>query len=251
MKTISKKKKCLYIALALLLTLVIASAAYLGSCYRADDYAIGITNDCAEKLTVNGVEVLLFKPDNFDISQDSPAYIFYPGGKVQPESYAPLCSELANKGIVCVLVKMPCNLAIMNTDAAEKLIPYIHEKLGCKDIYIGGHSLGGAAAGMYAFDNPSSIKGLILLAAYSKSDLSPMDLSVLSIYGSEDGVLSMDTYEASVAFMPNFSEVVIDGGCHAYFGYYGEQKGDGTAAISREEQIAQTADAVAAWLGLD
>ena len=32
----------------------------------------------------------------------------------------------------------------------------------------------------------------------------------------------------------------IAGGNHAYFGYYGEQKGDGTATITREKQHAET-----------
>ncbi|MBN2882364.1 MAG: hypothetical protein JXN10_02475, partial [Clostridia bacterium] len=36
----------------------------------------------------------------------------------------------------------------------------------------------------------------------------------------------------------------ITGGNHAYFGNYGEQKGDGTASISREEQQNITAKAV-------
>ena len=40
-------------------------------------------------------------------------------------------------------------------------------------------------------------------------------------------------------------ELVIDGGCHAFFGCYGAQKGDGTPTLTAKEQIEQTADAVA------
>jgi 2-iminoacetate synthase ThiH len=39
-------------------------------------------------------------------------------------------------------------------------------------------------------------------------------------------------------------EVVITGGCHAYFGAYGEQDGDKKAAITREEQIGITVDEI-------
>ena len=46
----------------------------------------------------------------------------------------------------------------------------------------------------------------------------------------------------------NFTEVVIDGGCHAYFGMYGEQEGDGVATISNQEQIAKTADAISEFI---
>lgn len=43
---------------------------------------------------------------------------------------------------------------------------------------------------------------------------------------------------------------IIDGGCHAGFGSYGAQKGDGAPVISAEEQQRQTADALAAWINL-
>ena len=39
----------------------------------------------------------------------------------------------------------------------------------------------------------------------------------------------------------SFHEYIIDGGNHAYFGAYGEQRGDGEAAISNREQILLTA----------
>jgi hypothetical protein len=40
----------------------------------------------------------------------------------------------------------------------------------------------------------------------------------------------------------NFTEQVIEGGNHAYFGMYGEQKGDGAATITNLEQITTTAN---------
>ena len=39
----------------------------------------------------------------------------------------------------------------------------------------------------------------------------------------------------------DFVEIVLEGGCHAYFGMYGAQEGDGTPTISNEEQIQVTA----------
>jgi hypothetical protein len=38
------------------------------------------------------------------------------------------------------------------------------------------------------------------------------------------------------------------GGNHAGFGSYGEQRGDGTATISNEEQQQQIADKLTSWL---
>ena len=71
------------------------------------------------------------------------------------------------------------------------------------------------------------------------------------VYVSEDGVLNRKKYEADRTNLPqDTTETVIDGGCHAGFGSYGAQKGDGTPTISAEEQQQQTADALAAWMNL-
>ena len=111
--------------------------------------------------------------------------------------------------------------------------------------YMAGHSLGGSMAASYISSHEEEFKGLILLAAYSTADLKETGLRVLSLYGSEDGVLKMDSYEKYRDNLPeDFTEIVIPGGCHAYFGSYGPQKGDGTPQISNEEQIRFTADAI-------
>lgn len=115
------------------------------------------------------------------------------------------------------------------------------EKYDYEHWYIGGHSLGGAMAADYAAGHSSAFDGLVLLASYSAKDLSDASFPVLSIYGSEDGVLNMDKVESSRKFMPQvYGEHVITGGNHAWFGSYGEQKGDGTATISHEEQWQET-----------
>ena len=90
----------------------------------------------------------------------------------------------------------------------------------------------------------------MLLAAYSPQDLTGSGLAVLSVYGSEDGVLDMGKYEQYRSNLPaGASEVVIDGGCHAGFGRYGTQDGDGTPAISSDEQIDRTAEEIARMMG--
>lgn len=103
-------------------------------------------------------------------------------------------------------------------------------------------------AANYAAAHSEDYEGLILLAAYSTKDLTQTSLRVLSVYGSEDGVLSRDAYERNWANLPtNTTEVVLDGGCHAQFGIYGPQDGDGIPTTSGKEQIRQTAEAIAAF----
>ena len=41
--------------------------------------------------------------------------------------------------------------------------------------------------------------------------------------------------------MTDFNEVIIECGCHSYFGMYGAQDGDGVPTITVEEQLSITA----------
>lgn len=172
--------------------------------------------------------------------------IFYPGGNVEYSAYAPLLEKLSNKGILCVLIKMPFNLAVFDSNAAD----------GIKENYpelehwcIGGHSLGGAMASTYFKTNYGSFEALILLAAYSTEDLSKIDKKVISIYGSNDGVLNAKKYAQYKSNLPkNTNELIINGGCHSYFGDYGIQKGDGNPTITREEQMNITVDYIISQL---
>ncbi|MBQ3400631.1 MAG: alpha/beta hydrolase, partial [Lachnospiraceae bacterium] len=66
---------------------------------------------------------------------------------------------------------------------------------------------------------------------------------VLSIFGSEDGVLNMDKVaEGRALVCGEYKELVIEGGNHARFGSYGEQAGDGKATISAAEQWQRTVE---------
>ena len=134
---------------------------------------------------------------------------------------------------------MPFNLAVFDINAAKG----ITEKLpDIEKWYIGGHSLGGSMAASHAAKNADLYEGLVLLASYSTSDISSSGLDVISLYGSEDRVLNLDKYVEYKANLPaDFDEYVIEGGCHAGFGSYGAQKGDGIPSISGEEQLQLTA----------
>lgn len=164
--------------------------------------------------------------------------IFYPGGKVEYTAYEPLMKKLADKGFFCVLLEMPYNLAVFGIDSADG-VQEMYPKVS--KWYMMGHSLGGSMAGTYLVDNYRDYDGLILLASYVSDSLVHTDLDIISIYGSEDKVLNKYKYEKYKVNLPsNVEEMIINGGNHAYFGVYGEQKGDGKAKITNEQQINQT-----------
>ncbi|MDO4400051.1 MAG: alpha/beta fold hydrolase [Coriobacteriia bacterium] len=173
-------------------------------------------------------------------------FVFYPGGKVAAEAYAPLMHQLAEKGMFCVIAKVPFNLAFFKTDAAAAVIQAYPQ---VKTWYTGGHSLGGVAACQWAADNPDRVAGLILLGSYTSVDLTGTSLRVLSLYGSNDQVMNRENYVESQALLPaDVREVVIEGGNHAQFGNYGTQEGDGEATITAAEQQKQAVDAILKWV---
>lgn len=190
-----------------------------------------------ERVTITETEegILLDGPGN------ESALIFYPGAKVEYTAYLPLGYRLADGGVDCFLVKMPCNLAFLGMNKAENIMDaYAYEHW-----YLAGHSLGGAMAASYAAAHLEKLEGLALLAAYPTKSLQADSFSVVSLYGSEDGVLHMEKLEAGQSLMPSdYREICIEGGNHAWFGNYGEQNGDNPAKISREEQQSQAADAI-------
>ena len=98
-------------------------------------------------------------------------------------------------------------------------------------------------AASYIADHTKDYEGLILLGSYSTVDLSDTELAVLSIFGSEDKVMNREKYDSNKSNLPNnTTEFIIDGGCHAYFGMYGAQNGDGKPTITNEEQIRITVE---------
>ena len=240
-KEANKKKKILknLVAIIIVFTLLFGACAfYVNDYYRADLGEISAFSS-SEKIEKENLSdgTIIFKPENAKAG-----FIFYPGGKVEYTSYIPLMEELAKKDIMCVLLKMPFNLAVLDVNAADgikEMYPDI------KNWYLGGHSLGGSMAASYISENISNFKGLVLLGSYSTADLSKENIEVLSVFGSEDKVMNKEKYDEYKINLPkDFSEEIIDGGCHAYFGMYGEQEGDGTPTITNVEQIQKTAEII-------
>ncbi len=139
---------------------------------------------------------------------------------------------------------MPFHLAVFDKDAA---IPIMEQVDTVNNWYLAGHSLGGEMAASCASKNSDEISGLILLAAYPTDEL-PTDFPVLSIYGTEDGVLNREKYNESIDLASNLTEYVIEGGNHAGFGHYGLQKSDNQATITNTEQWSKTVDSILQFL---
>ena len=233
-------KKHWFLGGMIILSIVAGCAFYVSDYYRALPEALAVVAEPAEGIIVaeEKNDRIVFEPEDAKAG-----LIFYPGGKVQYEAYAPLMEALAEEGILCVLLHMPANLAVLDMNAAEGITA---EYPDIEKWYIGGHSLGGSMAASYAAKNVEELEGVILLASYSTAALQDSGLDVVSIYGSNDRVLNLEKYDKYRENLPeDFKEEVIEGGNHAYFGKYGFQEGDREATIANENQIEATVDIVA------
>ena len=224
------KNKKLIIPLILLfivLILVLSSYLYVNNYYKSIN---------VDKYLVSNDQVKVIKESNyyyFDGYGEETALIFYPGGKVEYTSYAPLLNNLATKGIDCYLIKMPYNLAILKKDAADEVINNNYN-----NYYLAGHSLGGVTASLYQNDK---INGYIFLAAYPNKEINK---PILLIRGDKDNILKIDGYNKSKKNWKDYEEVIIEGGNHSNFGNYGLQKGDNKSTISRKEQQDKTIEEI-------
>ena len=231
------------IILLVLVIIIISGVWYLrpyGPMVEAESYLEG-----DEEVNIEVNEWLTFRPSG---EETASGFIFYPGARVQPEAYAPLAYEIAKLGYKVVVVPMPLNLAVLGVNRAGEVIDEYGE---ITDWVIGGHSLGGAMAARFAYNNYQKLTGLILLASYpaQNNDLSNKDLQVLSIYGDKDGITSLIKINDSKDYLPEDTQwVEIKGGNHSQFGWYGFQDGDNEAQISRKEQQALVVDAVRNFL---
>jgi len=196
-------------------------------------------------VTVLRDQWLVFEPNNMDYTT---GFIFYPGGRVNYFAYAPYAHAIAAQGYLVVIVPMPLNFAVFGVNKANDVISAYSNVTSWA---IGGHSLGGSMAAQFIQDNPGKIEGLALWASYPPSgvDLTGLDIEVVTIYGTNDGLVSSQQINESLGQLPSTTvKVELSGGNHAQFGWYGSQSGDNPATMSHEQQQDLTVNATVTML---
>ncbi|ARN73383.1 hypothetical protein BST96_04215 [Oceanicoccus sagamiensis] len=176
----------------------------------------------------------LFKADN-PISDT--CYIYYPGGLVHAEAYAPYTADVAQAGVHTFLLKLTLDMAMMDVDAANDAKQSEFAKANCKNYVLGGHSLGGIGIAMYAETNQDD--GLLFISSYAHKEglIDKHPQPVMLVYGANDLLSTEEEILGARGNLP--AEAIyfkIEGGNHAQMGHYGPQNNDGEATISREEQ---------------
>ena len=183
----------------------------------------------------------------YSAEQADKGLILYPGAKVEANAYAYLAQELSKQNITVAIPSVTLNLPIIDLSKALEMI----DGNDAMEWYVGGHSMGGAAAAMFADQQLDKVNGLVLLGSYAADNdyLKESSLPALSISGSEDGLSTPDKIKENSRNIPQTTEFVeIKGGNHAFFGDYGSQKGDNEAQITVSEQQEIIIDTIVQWL---
>jgi len=210
---------------------------------RADALAALESDDVVQ--VIDHDKYISFEPVE---QNNTTAFLFYPGGRVDFRAYSPILHRIAEQGYAVFLLRVNLNLAFFDVEAGAPVLQ-AYPQFDCW--VTGGHSLGGVAAAYFASDHPE-IKGIVFWASYPADDrLMNTGIKMVSIYGTEDGTLDdgskIEEYKAYQPLDTRF--VVIQGGNHGQFGDYGPQPGDRPALISAESQWQQTTEATVQFLG--
>lgn len=125
--------------------------------------------------------------------------VLYPGAKVEAAAYAPFAEKLAERGVFCVIAKMPFNIAFFGANEADQVMDSYPD---VSHWWVGGHSLGGVVAADYAQKNAEKVEGVALLASYCSESLAASGLAAEVVYGTNDGVVNRSSLEACVDSLP-------------------------------------------------
>lgn len=202
--------------------------------------------DAKSKLAVNFAE----KQTTITLNPETPAtrgLIFYPDAHISPAAYAHRLSAVAQRGIAIVIVKPILNYPLWDWQTVTDLAV---NAPSVTSWFVGGHGAGGVKACQIA-GSDQQVKGLLLMASSCANNISQLSLSVLSIAGANDNVVSQKDLQQDSAYLPaNSKTQTIDGLNHAGFGNYGKINGDGELQIDDPTLQQKIADIVGEFAGI-
>jgi len=179
-------------------------------------------------------------------------FIMLPGGNCDPRSYAPAAHAIAAKGFFTCIIPVPNCVASSGYLRADRII---NDYGKIRKWVIGGHSIGGTAAGFYALQS-NNISGVVIWASFTDEAhrLDNTALKVLSVTGSLDGRATPELVNENAIYLPADTVFVeIEGGNHTQFGWIDTSplpylSQDNAANITIEEQQKKIVQATSDFL---
>ncbi|CAK9255804.1 unnamed protein product [Sphagnum jensenii] len=129
----------------------------------------------------------------FTPSQIRGGLIYYPGAAVDGRAYFPLAFEIAARGHMVVIVQLPLRNAGINFADANVVL---NSNISAFSVVpedrwaIGGHSLGGLGASLYAGAYGNQVYAAVFHAGGWLINLTQSELPVLQMYGTLDDIFS-------------------------------------------------------------
>jgi pimeloyl-ACP methyl ester carboxylesterase len=245
MKLTWRRIRRIWITTGITFTIVFCGWMLLG--FRAGGVDEAIFRSDSRVRVIQDSEKIVFAPLDPAATE---GLVFFPGGLVDPTAYGPLTRQVAEQGYLSIIVKLPFRTAWMDfleVETIDRALSAMRLHQEIQTWTIAGHSKGGMLAARFARDHGDAMDGLVLIGTTGPKDfdLSSLQTPVTKIYATNDGVATVEGIRSTASLLPaNTRWVEIQGGNHAQFGWYGRQFGDGTATVSREEQQAQTLQAI-------
>lgn len=225
---------------------------YLYYSYRASGFPSSVLETDTRVVVTNTAHSITFGPTH---QPNRSALIFIPGAMVEPTAYAPLARSVAEHGYTAIVIKLPWRMASSDSQRRSVVarVANVIQSGGASTRWVvAGHSVGGVVACEVARDHDDKLSGLVLIGTSHPRDfdLSHLTLDVTKIAATNDGLASLAEVKANANRLPPQTHlVVIEGGNHSQFGYYGLQLGDNRATITRSAQQAATTEAILQTLG--
>jgi hypothetical protein len=233
-----------FIALAAFVAAIIGFVVWAELPMRADPAALSLVEAQTGFSVEDDGTTVVMTPD----APTGVGLVFISGARVDAPAYEYKLSGLAQAGVTVVIVRPVLNFAIFDQ---RPLTDFEAAAPGVDHWYVGGHSLGGVKACMYAADGAAdgTVEGLVFFGSYCANDISATGLPVLSLAGENDALSTPQKIEDAAPLLPATAEfVTIPGSNHAQFGNYGDQPGDGTSTATDADVRGTITDAVAAFV---
>lgn len=239
-----------YVTKVFALVTVIAIIVLLGAGYIWSTNTYGVNDDyikyssSGDGVTVssNGGEYIV-SPTN---GNEKTGVIIYPNEKTDTRSYLKLSNMLAKDGYRVVIIKYMFNYPAIAKNPAEKVI---NSNPDIKNWYIVSHSRSGELALRNAA-NEKAISGVAFMGAYPMGDdLKLINKPVLTMWGTQDGIIDFTKFEEYKQNLPEKSYLhEIVGGNNTGFSDSKLFEGDNESTIDRDLQQSKASDYIDSFI---
>lgn len=214
-------KRLFYILIAASVTVLVVGWGYLEYNFRqgraiAAPPAVAAL-ESTDTVYVDDGDWLVMKPA---AASPSAGVIVYSGAGCDIQGYAEIMHAMAEAGYLVVGPNMPFNYSIFDPYEADDIRDAYPE---ITDWVMVGHSMGGAMAGMYAFENQDNLNGLILWDSYppESNSLADSELPVMHIHRATlEGEPPQKFTDMQHLYPADATWVPVPGGIHMYFGSF-------------------------------